>query len=1386
MVKNRPLVVILAVLLIVSAGLAVWLGAGSGGPAGPGSGGGAAQDKDVDRGSNGPAMEAAKHNLYTLELERPLSSAERAALLERVDWAGEYDGHSLPIRAGFEQAGALESLPFIKSVGAYGPERKVTGELKAANSPGAVDTPSRVEIVVTMVVAEDKPEAVELIKRLGGRVTGGAADRDRYLKAEVPAGAVDKLAASALVLHLEKYHQPELLNDRARDITGAHPLAIPDFFTTTGLTGRGVMVGLADSGLDTGELGTLHPDLRNETGKPPRVVMIKSWAGVDKPADTIGHGTHMAGTIVGSGAASGGKYAGMAPGATLYFQGIMDGDNNLAPPLDLARLYLPAYEAGVRVHVNGWGRKNNLYISSPAQVDEFVRRYPDFLPVFGAGNFGPEPGSLTAEANSKNALVVGASRSPRPVFDNDTGSTLQAAEFSSRGPAADGRIKPELLAPGTSIISTSSSLVEGNLPGRPEYTRMQGTSMAAAVVGGSAALLQEYLVQQAGHNEPSSALMKAALINGARSLKGEPREVGFGLLDIGSTVLALERGTFKFDDEKKGVRNGETFIREFTVHSADAPLKVTLAWTDPPAAPGAGQTLVNNLDLVVVGPLGKRYLGNDTGGRGLPDTLNNVEQVVIEDPAPGVYRLEVRGTSVNTSVSSTYNSPRQDFALVYGQPPVKEVVVRAEQDSILLASGRSMKKPEQLTVALDDAVVPGDPLPGSDLYLSAAPGGPARALAAGRSWRASGIKVLASGQDTLLVRINRDYREGGFYIENHPENTVALNGIKLPGGVNIPPGSEITAAVNPSTQKLWQVQATSLEAGGVLSELDWSLKKVRLLGEEEAYRIAPEASFIFNDQVVEGDPGDLAFGAPLSAGLGNIVPGMPVRLMLGQDGVIYHAAVQRHVVVGSIAAVDLSGSTVTLSSGKRYSLLPGISMQKDGRQVQPSELGPGDLVMGILVPGSNRVLDLDAFSHSIYGLVIFAGKDTLYLADHRQATHSLKLGPSTRVYRWGLASDASLLAPGQWVRLVLNAGTGEIERVDIAEVDFQGKEILESCDVKNGLLRTASGEEYVVTDKTTVTKDGYPVRLRDLLPGEEVELVALRGAGGVQVLASAAAQSRGDSGELNLAVQAAIPFEEFYLLRGQTTATRLYAYYAGGKTEQVQLTPGGEFYYPVYFPHGGGVQLVGVDAKTGAVTGMRVKLTDRRGTGFSDIDGHWAETDIRNLASRGLLAGYGDNTFRPGQFISRVEFTAMVTRLLGGQSGTVPELPYSDAAEIPGWARYSVRMAAGCGLVAGYQDNTFRPRAPVSRAEAAAVLVRAGRILNVLPEAENPAPVYADAGKIPAWARQSVALAGQAGLMRGRPGNRFEPNDNITRAETAAVMNRLLELATRQNQDFLE
>jgi subtilisin family serine protease len=1281
------------------------------------------------------------------------------------------DGRPFP-PAAVPEAPAPQAGPAVAGKGAKpgaGADKLAAGLDPAAAGPVTVTVSLSAPAAKTAVAAE--------VRALGGTVLRGLDEREgRALRVRLPAGRLPELAAAPEVVYIEPYAPPAPLNDRARDVITAAPVHVPGFLTPAGLAGAGQIVALADSGLDRGSLSDVHPDLASTPGQRPKIVYLNSFAGGD-PSDPIGHGTHMAASIAGTGAASGGQYRGVAPEASLFIQSLLNRQGKLDPPADLVALFRPAYEAGARIHVNGWGGRTNAYLGAASQVDRFVRYYPDFLVVFGAGNNGPGPSSLTPEANSKNALVVGASQTPRPAFGPDSRDAAALASFSSRGPTGDGRLKPDLVVPASAVVSAKSSLVEGNFAAHPEYTRMQGTSMAAALAGGAAALVREYLQKHQNTPVPTAALVKALLINGARSLNGPfpSPESGFGLLDLTGTLLALREGTFHWK-QGDAVATGEQRPYTFRVTHADAPFRVTLAWTDPPAAPGAAGALVNDLDLRVIAPDGAEYLGNDFAGRGVRDGVNNVEQVLVTDPVPGEYKVIVAGAAVRRAVRDGTARPVQDFALVFGQPPARHVAAAGDENQLVLAdgtvlglSGRTVTSVVNEELAFPRAVA------GADAYLLGPKADPAAVFLVAREVPVDGAKCLPAHPDQpLLVRINPALRTGGYYfLSGQP---VLLNGQPVGDPAGIPAGAGVRAHLNPSTQVLWRLEADYREVRGVLASFAPGTGRLRLLNRDREYVLGPEAALGLTRTVVGGDRVDLPFGAASAAEPRYLFPGVDVRLVLSpHTNQVNYLVLKQHVVVGTLRQAPGADGALTFTGGRRLTALPGITVERDGRAAGLGALQPGDLVFAVVVPGAERVLGITAYSKVLYGQLVYAGADTLYLSDYRGHLHVLSLTARSRVYRWDLAGDAALLSPGLMVRVTLAPGTREAGRIDVAESARREIQV-GSYDRGQGVLRTAAGESYPVAANAAFTKNGLPVPPRDLVPGETVTLTVLTGPSG-PVAVRGSARPKPGVAEPALHVEAIVPLSDRYVVSGRTTADRLYAWVGEPAFNRLELGSDGSFYWVVPFGAGTRGQLVAVNGPTGGVAGREVHFPAGPEAALTDLAGSWARADIERLLARGLVRGYPDGTFRPDRPVTRAEFTVLLARLLGLPGAKPPALPFADAAAIPPWAAPRIALAHQRGIINGYADGTFRPAARISRAEAATILARAAAALGLelpAPAAAQTAP-YTDWPLIPAWSRDAVVRACAAGLMRGRPADRFAPAADLTRAETAAVLNRLLQ-----------
>ncbi len=208
----------------------------------------------------------------------------------------------------------------------------------------------------------------------------------------------------------------------------------------------------------------------------------------------------MVGTVVGKyfdGAAGEHFGDGTAPGAKVAFFDFGDTttDELVTPSNLLVQMLQPGYDAGARVHSNSWGAIRVEYTSLDKQMDLWAYTHDDSIIIVAGGNCGDASGncgfsgagSIVSPGLGKNVLTVGASEST--VNMGGRGDNInEIAYFSSQGPLADGRIKPDVVAPGYHIFSASSS----SEPGSCSIGSMAGTSMATPIVSGAASLVSSH------------------------------------------------------------------------------------------------------------------------------------------------------------------------------------------------------------------------------------------------------------------------------------------------------------------------------------------------------------------------------------------------------------------------------------------------------------------------------------------------------------------------------------------------------------------------------------------------------------------------------------------------------------------------------------------------------------------------------------------------------------------------------------------------------------------------------------------------------------------------------------------------------------------------------
>ncbi len=551
----------------------------------------------------------------------------------------------------------------------------------------------------------------------GGSVTGrpvtlrammlrGAAGREVvWLRVgeEGVAEAALRLAEQPEVMRVERYELMVPDNDATSWLIQSGSEEDGRTVWRRGLTGVGQVIGVADTGLDvdacqfrysgsadaiTWAVDEPQPPeaVRDRPGNKVITYYVLGEAEAYDGSSAHYHGTHSTGNAAGddfahlaSGVSDGhDPHDGMAPGAQIVFQDIGSHDGYLVGLVGVSMydVLAQAHATGVRIHSNSYGvaGASPEYDIDSASIDEAVWAHNDLVVLFSAGNYGP--GSETVNgtgAVAKNTLTVGASG---PVQLDVFGSILELSEdllfFSSQGPTADGRLKPDVVAPGMTFSATTDpdtvvplgccdragdemfavSVSDDNCSVDHDWPAI-GTSFSTPVTAGAAALVRQYFVDgfwrsgvpepETGFN-PTAALVKAVLINGAVPLGGgtffsdeelAPRPApgqGWGRVNLEEFfwfdgderhALVLEDVPNPVPDDPMqrsepapwpyagdALTTGDERTWLLPKVAAGGTLKVTLVWNDPPGVPGADPVLVNDLDLEVWSPEGERWLGN--------------------------------------------------------------------------------------------------------------------------------------------------------------------------------------------------------------------------------------------------------------------------------------------------------------------------------------------------------------------------------------------------------------------------------------------------------------------------------------------------------------------------------------------------------------------------------------------------------------------------------------------------------------------------------------------------------------------------------------------------------------------------------------------------------
>ncbi|OQR98850.1 serine protease [Achlya hypogyna] len=491
-----------------------------------------------------------------------------------------------------------------------------------------------------------------------------------------------------------------------------------------GITGNNVTVGITDTGL------YLDHDQFDQPGARPfgrivptnrKVVSYEAYGDKWDQSETVtcGHGTHVAGILLGSSLSKAQPDLGIARSAKVAFMDIgtqspacanVAGINcpvSLQTPSDVGDLLRNQVRAGAKIFSFSWGTDGDDYSQQARDLDAYVYANPETLIVVAVGNAGDEgPRSISSPAGAKNVLSVGASMNTVaslaatldcPAIFNPN----SVASFSSIGPTSDGRLKPDLVVPGQ-ILTSAQSLASGTTTKTAQVCPLQGTSQATPVAAGMAVLVYEWLRDgwwKAGTYDPSfglasipASLIKALLVHSSGGLKKRigplkglvtcqfveqtatdlaypDANQGYGLPQL-SNIAAFGTTTPKVfflpnnTMAPPTVRHGGLHTYSFTVRPAQT-FRVTLVWTDPPGSVAATKQLQNNLDLSVVIPGNAAAVFYPISTRTGPDSVNNVEVVDVSYDAlaklqpgasgPITVQAQIKGTSVLVTSSQAYS-----------------------------------------------------------------------------------------------------------------------------------------------------------------------------------------------------------------------------------------------------------------------------------------------------------------------------------------------------------------------------------------------------------------------------------------------------------------------------------------------------------------------------------------------------------------------------------------------------------------------------------------------------------------------------------------------------------------------------------------------------------
>jgi hypothetical protein len=532
--------------------------------------------------------------------------------------------------------------------------QKMATGLASGHLPSwAVKTPGTVDVWISFPHTLSSVQVIAALMHENFRVTSTIFQNEHILALRIEANKLDALASLSYIDYVQPAPpEDKILNYHSRNDSRANVLNASAANGGYDLNGEGVVIGIGDNATAFG-----HIDVYSHV--------------IDRnPVNGGSHGVHVMGTAAGAGIVEE-KWRGYAPKSTILSQSFSGVIVNAASYVQDYDMVITNNSYG---NIIGECNYNGVYDLYSRILDQQAFSLPHLTNVFASGNSGAD--FCSPYPSGFHTVLGGYQTSKNPIDVGNTTYDGIIITASSKGPVNDGRIKPEITTMGTTV--TSCWPANGYIPNT-------GTSMSAPGISGGMALLYQRYRQLHANADPSNALMKALLCNGATDMgnPGPDYSYGFGWMNLLRSVDMLNNNHYI----NANVNNGGMNTHSISIPANTAAVKVMLYWNDPAANVLAAPALVNDLDLEVVDPASTILFPyildpspanvNNAATTGA-DHLNNIEQVVINNPAAGTYTIHVKGFAVPVSAP-------QDYYIVYDIIPASTTITHPIGGEKLLA-----------------------------------------------------------------------------------------------------------------------------------------------------------------------------------------------------------------------------------------------------------------------------------------------------------------------------------------------------------------------------------------------------------------------------------------------------------------------------------------------------------------------------------------------------------------------------------------------------------------------------------------------------------------------------------------------------------------------------